>query len=157
MKYIIVFCLIFTLSLGNSNVWAQYDIGANPKQQLKAAQKEAKEKEKHILVMIGGEWCIWCKRFDQLVKNDTAIANKLYSNYEFVHVSYTKDKPNKPFLKKYGQPQRMGFPVFLVFNAKGKLLHTQNSAYLENHNGPAGHDPKLVLEFLSHWQPGYDK
>lgn len=136
---------------------AQYNVDAHPKKQIKEAKSIAKKENKHILVMIGGDWCIWCKRFDQLINKDSAVAKELNLHYVLVHVSHTKEKPNKSFLKKYNQPQRMGFPVFLILNEKGKLIHTQNSAYLEKNGGEPGHDPALVIEFLRHWQPGYQK
>ena len=54
-------------------------------------------------------------------------------------------------LAKLRHPERFGFPVFVILDGNGKLLHTQNSAYLENKDGTTGHDPKIVKDFLEAW------
>ncbi|MNC89377.1 hypothetical protein D3C83_53020 [compost metagenome] len=66
------------------------------------------------------------------------------------HLNYSKENYNKEVLAKYGFPQRFGFPVFLVLNAEGKLIHTQNSAYLEEDKG---YSKRKVVEFFNHWSP----
>jgi len=47
-------------------------------------------------------------------------------------------------------PQRFGYPVFIILNAKGDRIHTQNSGYLEQDKG---YDPKKVVDFLKQWSP----
>jgi hypothetical protein len=53
-------------------------------------------------------------------------------------------------LEKFGYPQRFGFPVFLILNGTGELLHSQNSVYLEEGKG---YNEKTVAGFLSDWSP----
>ncbi len=153
-KNIIIFILLLLPAIG-MQAQSLYDVNADPFSQIKTASNKAMKDGKHILVMIGGDWCIWCKAFDKLVTSDTSVSNTLHQGYEMVHVSYTKQNKNEAFLATYKQPQRMGFPVFLVLDAKGELLHTQNSAYLEAKDGRKGHDPKLVKDFLQTWAPNY--
>jgi hypothetical protein len=54
-------------------------------------------------------------------------------------------------LARYGFPQRFGFPVFLILDGNGKLLHTQNSAYLED--GNKSYKKEVVMGFLGDWSP----
>jgi hypothetical protein len=68
-----------------------------------------------------------------------------------LHVNYSPENRNEKVLAKLGYPQRFGFPVFVILDAKGDRLHTQNSGYLEEGQG---HSPKLVAEFLKQWSPG---
>jgi hypothetical protein len=51
-------------------------------------------------------------------------------------------------MKKYRYPQRFGFPVFLILNNEGDLIHTQSSWYLESGKG---YDKEKVTAFLNDW------
>jgi thioredoxin-related protein len=148
-KIFLIFTFLITICYTST---AQYYPELNPFDQIKNAAEKASSNNKKILVMIGGNWCIWCKAFDNLVQTDTSISNTLNSYYEFVHVNYSKENKNETFLWYYNYPNKLGFPVFLVLDNKGKLVHTQNSAYLEKNDSSKGHDAKLVLSFLNDWK-----
>lgn len=127
-----------------------YDETANGKEQIGKAIQNASVSKKHILVQVGGNWCAWCIMFDKLVTSDQPIKDYLAANYEVVHLNYSKENKNEEALAMLKHPERFGFPVFVVLNDKGELLHTQNSAYLESKT-VQGHDPKEVLDFLKGW------
>jgi thiol:disulfide interchange protein len=120
-------------------------------QELEKAVKEAKEKGKHVFVQIGGNWCIWCARFHDFISSDPKIDSIIKAGYIVHHMNYSKENYNTKLLAKYGYPQRFGFPVFLVLNGDGKLVHTQNSWYLED--GKKGYDREKVIAFFSDWSP----
>ena len=109
-----------------------YNPEENAKQGIAKAVKEAKGKGKHVFIEVGGNWCIWCARFNDFVNNDKSIDSLVSSNYVVYHLNYSKENKNKDLLAKYGFPQRFGFPVFLILDEKGNLLHTQTSWYLED-------------------------
>ncbi len=111
--------------------------------------KEAKASGKHVLVEIGGNWCIWCARFNEFVSNDKSLDSLVSSNYIVYHLNYSKENKNADLLAKYGFPQRFGFPVFLVLNENGDLVHTQNSWYLED--GKKSYDKEKVTAFFTDW------
>jgi hypothetical protein len=50
----------------------------------------------------------------------------------------------------YKYPQRFGFPVILVLDGGGNLIHTQNTLYLEKDKS---YDEKRMIDFLKHWSP----
>jgi len=127
-----------------------YSPQADAAQQIKNAVAQAAREHKHVLLQIGGNWCIWCIRFHDLVQNDTMLTRLVKENYVVVHVNYSPENKNEKVLAGLGYPQRFGFPVFVVLDAKGNRLHTQNSAYLEEGKG---HSPKKVAEFLQQWSP----
>ena len=120
----------------------------NAKQQISAAVKEAKNSNKHVLIQIGGNWCIWCARFNDLITTDKSIDSLVNENYAVYHLNYSKENFNLDLLKKYKFPQRFGFPVFLILNEEGDLLHTQNSEYLESEKG---YDKEKVIVFFNNW------
>lgn len=133
----------------NMSANAQYNPTANPFEQVRDVVAKTNVSQKHILVSIGGDWCIWCKRFNKVMEENDTLAQFTAQHYEKIFISYTKENKNLDFLSQYGNPHRMGFPVFLILDEHGKLLHIQNSAYLED--GKSGHDPKKIYSFLNDW------
>lgn len=126
-----------------------YNPDENAKAAIASAAKEAKASGKHVLVEIGGNWCIWCARFNDFVNNDKSLDSLVNANYIIYHLNYSKENKNTDLLAKYGFPQRFGFPVFLVLNEKGDLLHTQTSWYLED--GKKSYDKEKVTAFFNDW------
>lgn len=127
-----------------------YHPDADAKADIAAAVKKAAASHKNVLLQLGGNWCIWCIYFNDLVKNDAELDKYLRANYVVVHVNYSPENKNEQVLADLGYPQRFGFPVFVVLDDKGKRLHTQNSAYLEEGKG---HSKAKVLEFFQNWSP----
>ena len=127
-----------------------YNPTANAKVDIEQAIKEAKKTGKHIILMTGGNWCVWCLRFNKLVTQDKQLDSAIKANYIFYHLNYSKENKNLDVLANYGYPQRFGFPVFIILDGDGSRIHTQNSAYLEEGKG---YSKVKVLEFLDNWSP----
>lgn len=134
-----------------------YSPKADAKADLKAAISRAAKTNKHVFVQIGGNWCKWCIAFHDLVNNTSDLKKFLNDNYEVVLVNYSQENKNLPLLAELGYPQRFGFPVFLIVDAKGNVLHIENSSYLETEEKDAngktkvGHDVKKIMAFLKLW------
>ena len=109
-----------------------YNPEANAKKEIEVVVKQAKESGKNVLVQIGGNWCIWCARFNDFVTKDKSLDSLMNVNYIVYHLNYSKENTNSDLLKKYQFPQRFGFPVFIILDGKGDLVHTQTSWYLES-------------------------
>jgi hypothetical protein len=45
---------------------------------------------------------------------------------------------------------RFGFPVFVVLDEKGKVIHIQDSSFLEEGQG---YNREKVLRFFKNWTP----
>lgn len=127
-----------------------YNPAANAKADISAAIKKAKAERKNVLLQIGGNWCVWCLRFNDLVTKDADLNKYLADNYVVLHVNYSPENKNEKVLAALGYPQRFGFPVFVVLDGDGNRLHTQNSGYLEEGKG---HSKEKVMEFLQGWSP----
>lgn len=117
---------------------------------IKEAVKEAKENGKHVFIQIGGNWCNWCARFNDFTTTDKSIDSLMNTSYVVYHLNHSKENKNETLLANYGFPQRFGFPVFLILDGKGNLLHTQNSSYLEKDKG---YSKENVIGFLADWSP----
>lgn len=154
MKFLPVFCFIFLLSLaaGAQDMarFKLYKPEENAPAELSKAVAAARSSGKHVLVQIGGNWCVWCARFYDYVNNDPQLDSAVKAGYVVYHLNYSKENINKETMAKLGYPQRFGFPVFVILDGNGNRLHTQNSAYLEQDKS---YNKDKVLEFFNSWNP----
>ena len=146
--------LFLVLSGLSSLVTAQdvkiYNPGADAAAEIREAVSRAEREGKHVFLQVGGNWCVWCLRFNELVTKNDTLSARMKSDYVVLHVNHSKENKNEEVLASLGYPQRFGFPVFVILDGKGNRIHTQNSAYLESGNG---HSSRKVLEFLTNWSP----
>ncbi|HWC52470.1 MAG TPA: thioredoxin family protein [Chitinophagaceae bacterium] len=141
-------CLLFSQDMTKFRLYKPYE---NAEQDIAAAVKQAKAQGKFVFVQIGGNWCIWCARFNDFITTDKQIDSLVNADFVVYHMNYSKENYNANLLAKYGYPQRFGFPVFLVLDGMGTLLHIQNSAYLED--GKKSYDRDKVIGFFNDWSP----
>ncbi len=150
-KIVFIFCAF----LFSSGLWAQqavsiYDTQADPAKDLAVALKKAATNGKHIFIKVGGNWCPWCIKFHKFVEENKALDSLVKANYEMILVNYSQENENIAFLSQYNFPQRFGYPVFLFLDAKGKLLHTQDSEYLEEGKN---YSEEKVTRMFRMWSP----
>ena len=150
MRSLFILALFVSLQSFASDTTKLYNPAANVEKDVAAAVKKAKVENKHVLLQIGGNWCVWCYRFNAFVTQDTSLKKLTDENFVVYHLNYSKENKNLPYLKKLGNPQRFGFPVFVVLDASGKQLHTQDSSLLEEGKG---YSADKVKSFLQNWSP----
>jgi thioredoxin-related protein len=146
---IVIMCSALLVFSQDLTKFKLYNPEENAKQGISSAVKKAKTEGKHVLVEIGGNWCIWCARFNDFVNTDKSLDSLVNNNYVVYHLNYSKENKNTDLLAKYKFPQRFGFPVFLILNEKGDLIHTQSSWYLED--GKKSYDKEKVTAFFTDW------
>ena len=135
-----------------------YNEQIDPLEQIDAALLQAKSEGKFVIVQLGGNWCPWCLRFADFITNNEEISQLVAQNFVYIHVNYHPRKSKEAgkaeqtaeLLKRLGNPARFGFPVFVVLNGQGKVLHIQDSSFLEE--GKSYNQAK-VLRFLKNWTP----
>lgn len=132
----------------SSKKTALYNPKADAKADISVAVAKAKKADKHVFVQVGGNWCSWCIAFHKLVDTTPELKDYLNSNYETVLVNYSPENKNAAVMASLGYPGRFGYPVFVILDGDGKVLHIQNSAYLEEGKG---HSVKKVIDFLRGW------
>lgn len=125
-----------------------YDPQADAMAALNQAVAEAQAQDKHVLVQVGGNWCPWCIKLHEFMEANAEIKACLAESYVLVKVNYSKENKNAEVLSRLGNPQRFGFPVLVVLNAKGERIHTQDTGLLESGDG---YDAKKVLSVLKGW------
>jgi thioredoxin-related protein len=125
-----------------------YDENADPVKDIKKAVELAQKENKHVMLVIGGNWCSWCMKLNKLIKSDEEIKSALYDNYQVVKVNYSKGHIPTELLEKLQFPQRLGFPVIVILDQDGKRIHTQSSGYLEEDKG---YSKKKLTGFFKDW------
>jgi thioredoxin-related protein len=135
-----------------------YDEDVNPIEQINQAVVKAKSEGKFVVCQVGGNWCPWCLRFADFITNDTTISNVIEQNFVYIHVNYNPRKSGgaekealaKAMLQRLNNPARFGFPVFVVLDDEGKVIHIQDSSFLEDGQG---YDQGKVFRFFKNWTP----
>ena len=130
-----------------------FDTTADGTKQIAAALKKAETDHKHVLLVFGANWCIWCHRLHATFETDSAVARVLAEKFEVVSVDVNTQKGvnrNADVNERYGNPTKHGLPVLVVLDASGKQLTTQDTGELEVGDK---HDPKKVIAFLERWAP----
>ncbi|MEK6650706.1 MAG: thioredoxin family protein [Bacteroidota bacterium] len=125
----------------------KYDAAANPFRQLDAAKEEAAKSGKRILLDIGGEWCIWCHRMDDLFRANKDLSELLTKNYVIAKINVSMENKNEIFMAQF--PKVAGYPHLYVLEADGKLVHSQDTGQLEEGKD---HSKEKVTEFLKKWR-----
>lgn len=137
-------------ALGQTN--KVYDESIDPFMQIEQAVKKTKGGERYVICQLGGNWCPWCLKFARFIKDDEEIATVIRDNFEYIHVNFKsrQDELSQKVSKRLGNAGRFGFPVLVVLNTDGTVLHIQNSAYLEEGQG---YNRDKVLDFFKQWTP----
>lgn len=125
-----------------------YDPTLDGMKQIKDAIAGASASGKHVLIQYGGNWCGWCIKFDAFCKADTSISKIIEANYVPVKLNYSPENKNDAANEFLGNPTRFGFPVFIIIDGKGKILHIQDSGLLEE---GAGYSKQKVTGFFRNW------
>ena len=135
-----------------------YNEDINPIEQIDQAVVRAKSAGKFVICQVGGNWCPWCLRFADFITNDTTISKVIDENFEYIHVNYNPRKSQgtekleqgKTLMKRLNNAGRFGFPVLVVIDEEGKVIHIQDSSLLEEGEG---YNQKKVLGFFNGWTP----
>ena len=113
--------------------------------------KQAQKENKNIILQAGGNWCIWCLRFNQFVQTTPELKAVVDENFLYYHLNYSPENKNEKVFAKYDNPgAKFGYPVFVVLDKDGKMIHTQDSAVLEEGKG---YSIEKVKAFFQEWSP----
>ena len=137
---------------------AVYDETVDVNVQIDRALAQAKQEGKFVVCQVGGNWCPWCLKFAEFIAADKDVSQVVEDNYVYIHVNYNPRKATSEgdkakaakMMKRLGNPGRFGFPVLVILDWKGKVVHIQDSALLEEGNG---YNKEKVLRFFKLWTP----
>lgn len=159
MKKWMITCLLVCVSLlaNAQGLKKVYDENVNPLEQINQALATARSEGKYVICQVGGNWCPWCLRFADFITNDSTISKLVADNFVYIHVNYNpaeddavKVQRGKAMMQRLNNPRRFGFPVFVVLNGEGNVLHIQDSSFLEEGKS---YNQQNVIRFFKNWTP----
>ncbi|MBP5210397.1 MAG: thioredoxin family protein [Bacteroidales bacterium] len=133
-----------------------YDDSLDPLEQIEKAVVQAHNSGKFLICQVGGNWCPWCLLFADFISQDEEIMNFINENFVYIHVNNQlknaegKNVPCTAAMARLGNPGRFGYPVFVVLDSDDKVLHFQDSSYLEEGRG---YNKSKVMRFFKNWTP----
>lgn len=112
--------------------------------------QKAKKENKNIILQAGGNWCIWCLRFNNFVRNTPELNQLVEENYLYYHLNFSPKNKNDKAFAKYGEDgKKLGYPFFIILDKNGNRIHLQESGILEEGKG---YSLQKVKEFFETWK-----
>ena len=153
-----LFSVLFVLTTNAQGLKKVYNEDINPIEQIDQAVAKAQSEGKFVVCQVGGNWCPWCLRFADFITNDTTVSKVIDDNFVYIHVNYNprksegeaKARQAEELMKRLDNCGRFGYPVFVVLGEDGKVVHIQDSSFLEEGQG---YNKEKVLRFFNNWTP----
>lgn len=124
-----------------------FDPVRNPFDDVHQALEQARQKQKNVLLDLGGDWCVWCHRLEAFIQDHAELQQLREQHYITVKVYVGHaDAPTREFFQRL--PPIDGVPHLFVYNSRGELLCSQNTAVLEEGQS---YDYERVKTFLATW------
>lgn len=163
MKKATQWILVFSLIFYTNSVLAQtvkkeakvtlekpYKPNEDAQAKIDALLVKAKKEHKNILLQAGGNWCVWCLRFNAYINKTPEIRNVIQKNFLYYHLNFSSENKNEKVFKKYApNGGQLGYPFFIVLDSDGNVLTIQESGSLESGKG---YDKTKVLAFFNQWK-----
>lgn len=97
---------------------------------------QAKKEGKNVFIQAGGNWCIWCLRFNDFVQNNPKLKQMVDDNFLYYHLNFSKENKNDAVFNKYApNGKEFGFPFFIVLDSNGKVLDVLSSDFVASEDG----------------------
>jgi hypothetical protein len=125
-----------------------YDPQADALQQLDSAVAAAAADGKLVLLVSGGDWCVWCHYLAAFLEREHAIDGALHQVFVVAKVYVGDENPNREFFARL--PEAAGAPHFWVLSGKGEVLASQNTLALED--GDKSYDRAAFTAFIDRWK-----
>ena len=125
-----------------------YDPHANAFEQLDAAVATAAVDDKLVLLISGGDWCIWCHYLATFLEEEPALDRALHDVFVVQKIYVGDENMNKEFFGRL--PKAAGAPHFWVLSSQGELLVSEDTLPLED--GHKSYEPAKFSAFIERWR-----
>ncbi len=127
----------------------KFDPSRDAAADIRSALAEARHSGRRVLLDVGGNWCVWCRRLDTLFTTHPDLERFREAHYVVVKVNWSPENKNESVLSRY--PAIRGYPHLFVLDGDGTLVRSEDTGELEKGKG---HDPEKVMAFLRAWAAG---
>ena len=136
-------------------------------QRFASALAAAKAQEKVLLVVLGADWCPWCRALDKMLPTDKVLGFKderfdFPARYAIVNIAVSASAKGKRVRVPSGEAvsdlvmarakgkKPAGIPYFLIVDPKSGAASHRKTDDLEDpfDNKSSGHDPEKIREAL---------
>jgi thioredoxin-related protein len=124
-----------------------YDPRANPYRDLERAIERATAENKRILIVVGGDWCVWCEILDRFLSADAETRAAFEASFVMLKVNMSSQNQNVAFLS--GFPDSVGYPDFFILESNGAYAGRQQADALEANRD---YDRGRMLAFARRWR-----
>ncbi len=125
-----------------------YDPEAQPEADLARAVQRATAEGKRILVVVGGDWCVWCHILDRFLASDHEVGAAFAASFIILKVNWSPENENAAFLRRF--PESTGYPDFFILDAQGGFMAHQRTDVLERDRS---YDRARMIAFARRWRP----
>ncbi|MDQ6620235.1 MAG: thioredoxin family protein [Pseudomonadota bacterium] len=108
----------------------RFDAARDAAADLASAVALARRTQRRVIVDVGGEWCTWCHIMDRFFAGHPDLTALRDRHYVWLKVNYSKENPNRVLLERW--PKVAGYPHLFVLDARGELVHSQDTSVLES-------------------------
>lgn len=109
------------------------DAGAGEHQVKESIKRAAGcQPRKRVLIQFGADWNDSCKKFHFLLREDKDCAAMCAEFFEYFLLD-AEHEANFDIMKRLGEPQWLGFPVFVILDHAGAYIHTQSAGHRAQH------------------------
>lgn len=126
----------------------KFDPTRNAAQDLADTISQTQKSGKRIVLDVGGEWCIWCRRMDIFILQNADLKKLVEENYVWLKINMSPENENKPFLAAY--PSAPGYPHLYVLEKDGTLLKSKDTSELEEGKS---YNLQKFTDFLQNYSP----
>jgi thiol:disulfide interchange protein len=125
-----------------------YSAEADPKADIVAALKQARQEHKRVILAFGGDWCGDCQVLE-IYLHQSPNLEIFDKNFLLVHVDIGHKDKNLDLAQDYGVPISEGVPALAVLDAHGKVLYSQKTGEFGDMRYM---QPASVTDFLNKWK-----
>lgn len=125
-----------------------YDPYADAFAELDAAVARAAEEQKLVLLISGGDWCVWCHYLAAFLEREQEVDAALHEVFVVSKMYVGPENKNAEFFARL--PEAAGAPHFWVLSATGQVLASEDTLPLED--GAKSYDPAKFRAFVDRWR-----
>ena len=143
---VLALALLLCASARAADLPTRFDPQRDAEADVAQAVAMAKADGKRVLVDVGGEWCSWCHVLDRFIASHAEVRELIDAHYVWVKVNVSKENRNRALLARW--PKIEGYPHLFVLDARGRLVHSQDTGVLESGKG---YDEARFVAMLRKW------